>query len=384
MFVIYFKNNIKFLFMRSTIVEISIANLKHNLSMLRKKAGKTEIMPIVKADAYGHGIVEITKLLRQENARIIGLAFADEAVKLRQEGDTGEIFVLIPGTDYDTELYCAYNLHSSIEDYNVIQKLSDDAIKRNMKAKAHLFINTGMNRDGIEPKKAVSFMDKCRNLEGVEIIGIMTHLASSELEDRTFAIKQLNIFDNTLKKLYNAGFSFKYIHALNSSGVLNFQDEKYNLARCGISLYGYMDYPELANKLDLKPILRLKSKVININNIESGDNVGYSLQYIAESNKRIAVVPLGYGDGYHRILSNKAECLIHGNRYKLVGTICMDQCLIDIGSDNIEVGDEVVFIGEQGKDSITAFQLAEIMGTIPYEITTALKWRIPRIYVDNF
>jgi alanine racemase len=370
--------------MRSTIVEISISNLKHNLSMLRKIARKTEIMPIVKADAYGHGIVEITRILRQENARIIGLAFADEAVKLRQAGDTGEIFILIPGTDYDTELYCAYNLHSSIEDYSVIKKLSDEAIKRNMKAKAHLFLNTGMNRDGIEPKQAVSFMEKCRNLDGVEIIGIMTHLASSELEDRTFALKQLKTFDETLTNLFNAGFCFKYIHALNSAGLLNFQDEKYNLARCGISIYGYMDYPELADKLNLKPILRLKSKVININKIESGDNVGYSLQYIAGNDKLIAVIPLGYGDGYHRVLSNKAECLIRGKRYKLVGTICMDQCLVDIGNDNIEVGDEVIFIGEQGNDSITAFQLAEIMGTIPYEITTALKWRIPRIYVDNF
>ncbi len=368
--------------MRSTIAEINFDLLRHNLQMMRHAAKGAEIMPVIKADAYGHGSVNIAKALRAEKVDLLGVAFADEAVKLRQSGDTGEIFVLIPGTDYDIDLYCAYNLQASVEDFIILKKLSDEAVRRNMKIKSHLFINTGMNRDGIEPSSALSFMNDCSKLEGVEIIGILTHLASSELEDKTFALKQLAEFDKTIEELSSKGYNFRYIHAQNSGGVLNFANPKYNIARCGISMYGYMDYPEMAAKLNLKPILTLKSNVININRISEGDNVGYSLKYISPVQKRVAVVPFGYGDGYHRILSGKAECLIHGKRYRLIGTICMDQCLIDIGSDSVEIGDEVVFIGNQGNDIITAYELADAMGTIPYEITTALKERVPRVYIS--
>lgn len=369
--------------MRSTIAEISINNLKHNLNQFRKISGNMEIMPVIKADAYGHGMVEISRILRKENAELIGVAFADEAMRLRNEGDTGDIFVLIPGTDYDAELYVAYNLQASVMDMNVIQKLSNLALKRGIKIRTHLFINTGMNRDGIEPKDAVQFMNEAIRYEGIEMVGIMTHLASSELEDKTFANLQLKRFDDALIELKNNNYNFKKIHTLNSAGVLNFPNNKYNLARCGIGLYGYMDYPDLANKLDLKPILTLKSKVININYINSGDTVGYSLNYISDNQKKIAVVPLGYGDGFHRILSNKAHCLINGKKFNLVGTICMDQCLIDIGNENVNIGDDVVFIGKQGNEEISAFELAEKMGSIPYEITTALKLRVPRVYVND-
>lgn len=341
-----------------------------------------EIMPVIKADAYGHGIVEISRILRKENADVLGVAFADEAMKLRKEGDTGDIFVLIPGTDYDAELYVAFNLQASVMDMHIIQKLSKLSMKRGIKVRTHLFINTGMNRDGIEPKDAVKFMNEAKTYEGIEMIGIMTHLASSELEDKSFSNLQLERFDNTLKDLNNHNYQFKKVHTYNSAAILNFPNNKYNLSRCGIGLYGYMDYPELAKKLDLKPVLTLKSKVININSIGKGDNVGYSLKYISDAEKRIAVVPLGYGDGFHRALSNKAQCLINGKKYQLVGAICMDQCLVDIQNDNIKINDEVVFIGRQGNEEISCFDNAKIMNTIPYEITTALKHRVPRIYID--
>jgi alanine racemase len=367
--------------MRSTIAKINVANLKHNLQMMRQVAQKMEIMPVVKADAYGHGIVEISRILRAEKARILGVAFADEAVKLRESGDTGEIFVLIPGTEYDTDLYCAYNLQASVEDFDVLKKLSHEAHSRNMTIKTHLFINTGMNRDGIKPEMALDFMNRAVELQGIDMFGILTHLAGSELVDRTFSNHQLDLFDSVLAELKNAGHSFKYIHALNSAGTLNFSDRPYNLSRCGISLYGYMDYKNLSDKLNLKPILELVSKVININTVDAGDTVGYSLNYISDAKRRIAVVPLGYGDGYHRVLANKSHCLIGGTKFPIVGTICMDQCLIDIGDKNVNIGDDVVFIGNQGGESVDAYDLANAMGTIPYEITTALKWRIPRIYV---
>jgi alanine racemase len=368
--------------MRSTIAEINLSNLRHNLKMMRTAARGSEIMPVIKADAYGHGSIRISQELRREKVEVLGVAFADEAVRLRQAGDTGEIFVLIPGTEHDIELYCAYNLQSSVEDFQVLKKLSDEAVKRNMKVKAHLFINTGMNRDGIEPKNALQFRKECDLLEGVEIIGILTHLASSELADKSFANFQLNQFNDTINTLKSNGYNFKYIHAFNSGGVLNFYDNIYNIARCGISMFGYMDYPEMAEKLNLKPIMTLKSKIININRINAGDNVGYSMKYVSKEEKKVAVVPFGYGDGYHRVLSGKADCLINGKRFKIIGTICMDQCLIDIGNENFEIGDEVVFIGNQGNDIITAYELSELMNTIPYEITTAIKERVPRVYID--
>lgn len=374
--------------MRSTVAEINLSNLKHNLEMLRQTAPKTEIMGVVKADAYGHGAIEIARFLRSQNVKILGVAFADEAVRLRQSGDNGEIFVTIPGTEYDTELYCAYNIQSSIEDIEIARKLSREAHDRNMKVKAHLFINTGMNRDGIHPEDALKFTKELTNLEGIDLIGIITHLASTELEDRSFAEHQIRVFNKTLNELLSNGYNFKYVQAANSAGILNYPEIRFNLARAGIALYGYMDYKPLSEQLGLKPILTLKSRVININKVSIGDFVGYSCQYKSPVESKIAVVPIGYGDGYHRTLSNKAECLIKGKRYKLVGTICMDQCLVDIGNDDISVGDEVVFIGTQGNESITAYELATAIGTIPYEITTALKLRVPRVYtelpVENF
>ncbi|MFA5511779.1 MAG: alanine racemase [Candidatus Kapaibacterium sp.] len=369
--------------MRSTVAEINLNYLRHNLNMIRAASPETEIMPVIKADAYGHGSVVIAKTLREEGCRILAVAFADEAVKLRNSGDTGEIFVLIPGTEYDIDLYCAYNLQASVEDLDVVRKLSNEAVSRNMKIKSHLFLNTGMNRDGIDTSNAVKFMEECRKFDGIEMIGVLTHLASSELEDRTFAENQLMKFENALAELEEKGYRFKYKHALNSGGVLNFQNKILNLARTGIALYGYMDYAYMSEKLNLKPVLTLKSRVINLNRIDKGDNVGYSLKYISDTGKNVAVVPFGYGDGYHRVLSGKAECLINGKRYKLIGTICMDQCLIDAADDDIKIGDEVVFIGEQGDDVISAYELAETMGTIPYEITTALKERVPRVYLNK-
>ncbi len=368
--------------MRSTIAEINLSNLRHNLKMMRQAARGADIMPVIKADAYGHGAIRIAQELRKENVEILGVAFADEALRLRQSGDTGEIFILIPGTDYDIELYCAYNLQTSVEDFEVLQKLSNEAIKRNMKIKAHLFINTGMNRDGIEPKNALKFRKDCDSLAGIEIIGILTHLAGSELEDKSFSNFQIKQFNDTIKILKDNNYHFKYIHAFNSGGVLNFYEPNYNIARCGISMFGYMDYPKMSNTLNLKPIMTIKSKIININYINPGDNVGYSRKYISQKIKKVAVVPFGYGDGYHRILSGKAECLIRGKRFKIISTICMDQCLIDIDNEDIQIGEEVVFLGNQGNDIITAYELAELMGTIPYEITTAIKERVPRVYIE--
>ncbi|GAB1371561.1 alanine racemase [Candidatus Kapaibacterium sp.] len=366
--------------MRSTTAEINLANLIHNYNQMKNTAQGSEIMPVIKADAYGHGSLEVSRAFRKIGVNLLGVAFADEAVRLRQSGDTGEIFVLIPNTEHDIDLYCAYNLQASAEDFEVLKLLSFEAVKRNMKVKTHLFINTGMNRDGIDADNALEFRKKCEGLSGVEIIGIMTHLASSELEDRTFANIQLDRFNKVLNQMSANGFSFKYVHAFNSGGVLNFYNESFNIARCGISMYGYMDYPSMSAKLGLKPVMTIKSKIININKIDVGDNVGYSLKYISDNKRSVAVVPFGYGDGYHRILSGRAECLIRGKRYRIIGTICMDQCLIDIDNENFEIGEEVVFLGEQGGDTITAYELSEVMGTIPYEITTAIKERVPRVY----
>jgi alanine racemase len=368
--------------MRPTKIQINTANLLHNINTIKNRAN-CELIPVVKANAYGHGLTLVSKILRQNETKKIAVAFCSEAKELRISGDTGEILLLVPPGPTDAKEIVEYDFESSISDLDTLLEIDNLAKKNNKIINLHLFINTGMNRDGISPEEALAFLQKSSELKNVNILGIMTHLPDTEfsLENNRLSDKCLKIFEKLLYSLKIAGFDFKEakeIHTFNTAGIINLKSEWANIARTGIGIYGILPSIELENKINLKPVLSLKSKIISIKIVKQNETVGYSQKYFSDKDSRIAIVPIGYGDGYSAMLSNSGQCLISGKRYNIVGSVCMDQLMLDIGFDEINVGDEVVLIGKSGDDEISVYELSDKIGTIPYEILTMFSARIPR------
>lgn len=365
--------------MRVTRAEINSKNLIHNLQNIRKTAPNSEVLAMVKANAYGHGIVETAKILRENNVNYLGVAFADEAVVLRNNGDSGNIVVILPATKSDAEVIVKNNLQTCLADIHVAKYFSEVAVLHKHTIPAHLFINTGMNRDGIKPEEAEDFLRICSTLSGINIIGIMTHFSSSDFSDKSFAHKQLDTFTDLISNLKSKKFSFQFVHSANSGAIVNIPDSHFNMIRPGISLYGYLPEKDLHNYIDLKQVLSLKTEVLSIKRVNAGETAGYSFKYFADDIRDLAIIPIGYGDGINYSLTNKAKCIINNKLYNIVGSICMDQSIVDLGMDSgVKIGDEVTLIGSQGEHSISAYDIAKKINSIPYDITTSISMRVPR------
>ncbi|MGA2297097.1 MAG: alanine racemase [FCB group bacterium] len=367
--------------MRGTYAEVDLGKLKYNISVLRKYINHKEVLAIVKANGYGHGIVEISKAFRRENVKFLGVAFPEEGIAIRQSGDTEPIVVLVPSLPEEAEDICRYDLQPLASSMDVMEVLSGEAVKQNKNIKVHLMIGTGMNREGVQPWDAVEFMKNVSRLPNLEMIGVCTHFATST-SDYKFVKRQLDLFNDTLEKLNSAGYTFQYTHASNSGAVINFPESHFNLVRPGLMLYGYPPNKSLYENLYLKPVLTLKSKVAFTRSIKKGESVSYERLFIADKPTNIVTIPIGYGDGYFKSLTGRAQCLIKGKRYDIVGAICMDELMADIGDDDINIGDEVVLIGEQGNEIISAYEIAERAGTIIWEVLTSISARVPRIFIE--
>lgn len=369
--------------MRYTVAELNESNLRHNISQIKKFAPNSSIVAMVKSNAYGHGIEHYAKVLRQEGVEYLGFAFVDEAIEVRQLGDSGKMIVLVSAQEDEIEKYLEFNIETTFSSFEIARLFSEKAKAQNKVVYAHLFVDTGMHRDGVSPEEAAKFIENANKLENVEIIGICSHLSTADSDDLEFALEQMEIFNRTVEYIESKGYKFKYKHLSNSAGLVNIPCKACNLVRPGISLHGLMSTEELAEKMDLKPVLSLKSRVQLIKPVKKGETVGYSLKYIAEKDTNVAVVPIGYGDGLLRNLSNKMQCLIKGKRYNQIGTICMDECMFDIGNSEVAPLDEVVIIGRQGDEEISVYEIAELAGTITYEVTTLITKRVPRKIINQ-
>ncbi len=339
-------------------------------------------MAVVKANAYGHGIIEISKYLINSGVEYLGVAFTDEGATIRQSGLKNPILVLVPDANGDAENIVNYNLEVAVSSLDFCKKLSEEAKNKNKKIRTHLYIDTGMSRDGIYPEDAMQFLKTFAELPNLEMVGICSHFASSE-SDRDFSVFQLERFKSCLAELNSVGFRFELIHMANSAGILEFTEAHFNMVRPGLSLYGYSYSNNNNISENLKPVLTLATKVISVRTIQKGDSVGYNRTFISDKPTRIATIPIGYGDGYPRHLTNLSKCIIKSKFYQIVGTICMDESMIDIGFDDINIGDDVILIGTQDNLFIGADYLAEKSGTITYEILTSISARVPRIYSEN-
>lgn len=371
--------------LRATRAEINLRNLRHNIISIRRYiADETEIMAVVKADGYGHGASEVASIALKYGAAWLGVAFVEEGVKLRQDGFNVPILVLNPPFSNQAELFFKHNLIPTIFTCGTAKTFSDIAVKKKCIKDFHLKVDTGMGRVGIYPHTKVdSFLKAIRKLPGLNCSGLYTHFATAGDNDKYYAQKQLSRFLELVSHLKLNKICPPVVHAANSAAILEMPEAWIDMVRLGISMYGH--YPssgmDKSNVL-LKPLMTLKSRVSFIKNVPAGTPISYGCTYITNRKSRVATIPLGYGDGYSRLLSNKANVLIRGKRHPVIGNICMDQFMVDVSGDSkVRAGDEVVLFGEQGDKLISVEEVASLQGTINYEILCAIGKRVPRFYI---
>ena len=372
---------------RPTFAEIDLVALQHNVKAIRSGLhADTEILAVVKADAYGHGFEEISRELENLGVNAFGVAFLAEAIQLRKSGIDKPI-LLLGGVYPGQERKCiGFNLSTVVFTLEQAQALNQAAGKLFRKAQIHLKIDTGMGRLGIQFSDVPAFLEELRRLPNLALEGVISHFASAdELDEsgRDFTRDQSERFEQVLTETRRAGFVPRYTHIANSAGALLGNCTDCNLIRPGITLYGALPSPDFQGKLDLRPVMRLKSRIAMIKWVEAGTTVSYARRFTASDKTLIASVPVGYADGYPRSLTNKGEVLVRGKRARVTGTVCMDWIMLDVtGIAGVAVGDEVVLMGTDASGNcIHAEELAAWADTIPYEIFCGISKRVPRVYL---
>lgn len=363
-------------------VEIDLNSFLYNFSQLKKLHSKKNILPVIKSNAYGHGIIEIAKKI-QPYVDTVCVISPDEGAILRNSGFKKQILILgsfYPFNENLKKLF-KYNLIptvSSIEELNYLLKMSGS---RNKPLKFHLKIDTGMHRLGILPENLKKFIDIYTTTKNLILDGLFTHL-SSAYSDKDYTFQQLQIFNDGISILKESGINPRIIHAANSAASILYPQSHYDALRPGIALYGLLPFDGADKLISLKPILSWKTRIVLIKELPKNSSISYLRTYITKRKSKIAVIPIGYADGYSRLFSNKTEVLVRGKRVKTVGIVTMDMTMLDVTDvKNVRVGDEVVIIGAQGKNRITAEELAKKIGTINYEIVCKIHPRVPRIYI---
>jgi alanine racemase len=372
---------------RPTRAEISLSAIRNNFAIAKAMAGPGVMtMPMVKANAYGHGLETVTRLLLEEGADYIGVAYLEEGVYLRQRGITAPILVLGAINTEQIEYFIEYNIEITSSSSEKTEAIAKKAAEMGKRAHVHLKVDTGMERIGVHWYHADRFIDHARGQTHLEIKGIFSHLAKGE-SDREFTSLQIKRFREVINYMEGKA-SPEMIHLANSAGVLYHPDSHFNTIRPGIMLYGYDPkgyLPEIRYAgMKLQPAMTLKTKVSFFKVCPPETGISYNHTYKTKGQTRIVTLPIGYGDGYCRLLSNHAPVIIHGNRYNVVGSICMDQVMVDIGPDGTAYnGDDVLLFGEMNGSIIPLEELCEIIGTIPYEMVCNISSRVPRIYVEK-
>lgn len=368
------------------IAEIDLGAIRHNYRQIRNIIPKeVEIMGVVKADAYGHGAIKVSKVLQEEGVNRLAVAIAKEGEELRVSGIKLPILVLGYTPRVDIELLIVNDLTQTVFSYEMAEYISIEASKFNKTINVHIKIDTGMGRIGFLPNtNSIIEIRKIMTLAHINVEGIFTHFSTSDEENTLYTKEQWSIFKGFINELKDFNLEIPILHASNSGAILNHPHMCLDIVRPGILLYGHYPSKFLVNKkISLIPSMSLKSQVVHIKELPQNKYVSYGKNFKTASKTKIATIPIGYADGYPRSLSNKAYVLINGKYAKIIGNICMDQFMVDISNiGTVEIGDEVVLFGIQGGRCILIEELAIIANTINYELICMIGKRVPRRYID--
>ena len=369
---------------RPTLVEVDLGRLAGNFQAIREHVAPAKIMPILKANAYGHGLVEVAHAMESLGADYLGVAVLEEGILLRETGIQMPILVLGGILGNQVPYFLKHRLTITASSIEKLWHVDEVAEQLGVTAKVHLKIDTGMERIGVHYYSAEGLLETAVKCKHIDVEGIFSHFANSEVTDLSHARLQIERFQEVLYFYEKHDLpSPRLRHMANSGGILQLTEAHFDMVRPGLLLYGVYPSPKVSRSVPVYPALSWKSRVVYFKVIKPEHPVGYGSTWKTDHNVRAVTVPVGYGDGYFRAMSGRAQVVIRGKRYPVVGSISMDQIVVNIESDSAYNDDEVVLIGEMGGVSITAENLAEWAGTIPYEILTNINTRVPRLYVGN-
>ena len=373
----------------ASIAEIDLAALGENLRQVKKRIGRKKILAVVKANAYGHGAVEIARFLeRKETGRAPGVsmfavAFLEEGAALREAGIDLPILLMTGCPIEQIPEIVRHRLTPLVFDLESLFALSRHAKKIGRKINVHIKLDTGMGRLGLSPGEARAFIQRAVGEKGIRIEGVLTHFAEADLKDLSFARGQLEKIHHVWQALKKEGIKIPYCHLANSAAIMHFSPAHFNLVRPGLMLYGYSPL-EGKTTIPLRPVMQVKTRVIALRKVPAGTSISYGRTFVTKRESLIATLSIGYADGYPRLLSNRGTMIAKGKRVPVVGRVCMDMTMIDVTEvPSLAVGDWVTVIGAEGGEAVWADELARGAETIPYEILCGIGDRIPRIYINR-
>ncbi|WP_326512560.1 alanine racemase [Clostridium intestinale] len=371
---------------RPVWAEVDLGRIEHNVKQIKSLCENKKIYGVVKADAYGHGALDIVQVLLKSGVTDLAVALITEALEIIKSGINVPMLILGFTPLTFAEDILNNNIEQTVYDLEYAKKLSEIAQEKNKTAKIHIAVDTGMGRIGFLPnEKGMEAVRQISKLPNINIEGIFTHFSTADEADKTYSLEQLAKFNKFVDDLENEGIKINIKHASNSAGIMDLPEAHFNAVRPGIIMYGYYPSNEvIKERLDLKPALTLKTSVVHVKTLPKDMYISYGRKYKTDKERVIATLPIGYADGYTRALSNKGKVIVNGKLASIVGAVCMDQCMIDVTDvGTVKVGDEVILLGEHGNTRFNADDLAELLDTINYEIICMIGRRVPRVYINN-
>ncbi len=367
---------------RPTRVEVNLKKLKENFLKIKNHSAPSKVMTVLKANAYGHGLVRTARFYEELGADYLGVAVVEEGILLRKQGIKTPILVLDGVWGNQVPLFLKYDLSITASSIEKLKQIDDIAGQMKLKAKVHLKIDTGLERIGVHYYNAEKFLETTLKCSNIIFEGIYTHFANADKEELSYSKLQIERFEETLQFYTTRSLPVPMKHVSNSAAILQMPEFNFDMIRPGILLFGVYPSLNIKKTIEVEPALTWKSLVVYFKVIKAGNPVGYGSTWKPDHNIRAVTVPVGYGDGYFRSMSHKAQVIIRGNRYPVIGTISMDQIVVNIENDSAYNGDEVILLGSDSVNSITCEDLASWANTIPYEILTNINTRVPRIYKE--